>query len=156
MSRLAVWFATFFGVGRLPLAPGTWASAVALVLFWLLLPAPLIYGGILLALTLLGVPACTEAERVAGEQDPGSVVLDEVAGMGVAMLWLPGDPVEHRPYLALMAFILFRLFDIWKPWPVHRFQNLRGGWGIMADDLAAGVYANALVQLGAFVVRQIA
>ncbi len=153
MSRLATLLAVFFGVGRLPLAPGTWASGVALVLFWFLVPHPVLHGAILVLLMVVGVPACTEAERRVGERDPGSVVLDEVLGMGVALWMLP---LEHAPYMALVAFILFRLFDIWKPWPIQRLQDWKGGWGIMADDLLAGVYANLWVQAGAFMIHQIA
>jgi len=156
MRSFSTILATFFGVGRLPLAPGTWASAVALVLFWFVLPMPLLHAGLLLLLCIVGVPACTSAERAAGEHDPGWVVLDEVLGMGVALWALPLQPVEYRPYLVLMAFILFRLFDIWKPYPIRRLQDLKGGWGIMMDDLLAGIYANALIHLGSFIVRQIA
>jgi phosphatidylglycerophosphatase A len=150
---MQVLLATFFGVGRLPFAPGTWASAAALPIFWFLVPHPILHGAALVLVAALGVPVCTAAERLAGERDPGSVVLDEVAGMGTALLFLP---LEHAPYMALMAFILFRLFDIWKPWPIHRIQDWKGGWGIMADDLLAGVYANLCVQAAAFFVRQIA
>ncbi len=151
MNAFSVAWATFFGVGKLPLAPGTWASAVAVPLFWFLMPTPIFHALVLALLMGFGVPVCTRAEKVAGERDPGSVVLDEVLGMGVA-LWA----VPREPHFILMAFILFRLFDIWKPYPIRKLQDLPGGWGIMVDDLLAGIYANGLIKVGVFVVMQIA
>jgi phosphatidylglycerophosphatase A len=75
--------------------------------------------------------------------------------MGVALVFLPRFDPTMMPYFALMAFILFRLFDIWKPYPIRQIENLPGGWGIMTDDLVAGLYANFFLQVGAFVVRNI-
>lgn len=151
MRRAAGVLARFFGVGRLPWAPGTWASAAALPIFWFLLPQPFLHGLVLVVLTAVGIPACTEAEKEAGERDPNHVVLDEVAGMGTALLGVPQDP-----QMAVVAFLLFRLFDIWKPYPIRGLQDLPGGWGIMLDDLLAGAYACGCVHLAMFVMRQIA
>jgi len=136
--------ATFFGVGYLKPGPGTWAS-IAAVLLWLaegtfnhLAPRTELVGllfWIALA-TVLGVPAATIVERESGRHDPGFVVIDEVIGQWIALLF---SPVDWRH--GLIALILFRLFDITKPFPVRRLERLPGGWGIVFDDVAAGLYA---------------
>jgi phosphatidylglycerophosphatase A len=135
--------ATFFGIGRLKPGPGTSGSLAATAIWYFGLRAAhlsewtniaLTLAGAL-AVTLLGIPAATIVEREAGREDPGFVVIDEVAGQ---WLVLAASPVEVR--YALLAFVLFRLFDITKPWPARQLENLHGGTGIMLDDLAAGVY----------------
>jgi phosphatidylglycerophosphatase A len=127
-----------FGIGYLPFAPGTFASlAAALVYFFfpaiqnLQLLLPLIVLSI-----VFGVWSGGAMEEECG-QDPSSAVIDEVAGQWIALAALPG-----RPLVVLSAFILFRVFDILKPGPVDRVQRLPGGWGIMADDVLAGILAN--------------
>jgi phosphatidylglycerophosphatase A len=142
--------ATFFGVGRLKPGPGTWAS-VAAVLLWAiaaravalaphaLLAALLV--GIALALAA-GVPAATRAARASGIEDPGFVVIDEVAGQWIALLFCPADWAH-----ALIALVLFRLFDITKPFPVRQLEQLPEGWGIVFDDVAAGLYALGIASL---------
>jgi phosphatidylglycerophosphatase A len=143
-TKWAFAVATFFGAGRLWPAPGSWASAAAVLLWaalaWLAHPAPrtLLYAllaGIALAI-IFGIPAATRAEREGGRHDPGFVVIDEVAGQWTALLFAPAD---WR--YALMAFVLFRLIDVTKPFPVRRLERLPGGWGIVFDDVAAGLYA---------------
>jgi phosphatidylglycerophosphatase A len=136
--------ATFFGAGLLKPGPGTWGS-VAAVLLWaafaftlhpstLTLTLALTLG---IALTLVfGIPAATIVERQSGRHDPQFVVIDEVAGQWIALLFSPAD-WRH----ALIALVLFRLFDIVKPFPVRRLERLPGGWGIVFDDVAAGLYA---------------
>jgi phosphatidylglycerophosphatase A len=94
----------------------------------------------LLALAV-GVPAATIVERECGREDPGHVVIDEVCGQWIALVHARVD-MAH----VVAAFLLFRIFDIFKPWPVRRFENLPKGWGIMLDDVAAGVYALLLMQ----------
>jgi phosphatidylglycerophosphatase A len=145
-SKATGWMliATFFGMGYLKPGPGTWASMAAVLLWgamaWGLhptgsvLPATLLVG-ILLAVGF-GVPAATIAERESGRHDPGFVVIDEVAGQWIALLGCPGDWAH-----GLIALILFRLFDITKPFPVRRLERLPAGWGIVFDDVAAGLYA---------------
>ncbi|HTC22232.1 MAG TPA: phosphatidylglycerophosphatase A, partial [bacterium] len=128
--------ATFLGVGKLPLAPGTWASVVAALLFYPLIDHPVVQGCVLIAVFFVGVFACTQYAKNLGEVDPSSAVIDEVLGMGVAMLAIP-----KQWSFAVMALILFRVFDIWKPYPIRRIEKLPGGWGIMTDDLVAGIYA---------------
>ena len=142
--------AAFFGAGYGKPGPGTWGS-VAAVLLWgtfarLAHPAPrtlllVLLGGIVLAI-VLGVPAATVAERESGRPDPGFVVIDEVAGQWIALLCCPVD-IRH----ALIALVLFRLFDIVKPFPARQLERLPGGWGIVFDDVAAGLYALGVASL---------
>jgi phosphatidylglycerophosphatase A len=121
--------ATFFGAGLGKPGPGTWGS-VAAVLLWAALLA-----GIALSIAL-GVPAATIAARESGRHDPQFVVIDEVAGQWIALL---GSRPNWRH--ALIALILFRLFDITKPFPARQLESLPRGWGIVFDDVAAGLYA---------------
>ena len=143
-ARGAVALASFGYVGFFPFAPGTAGSAAALIVF---LPVRWM-GSLALELAVaalvavVGVWAATETEKVLGIEDPGPVVIDEVAGMLVSLVLLPTTwPV------ILAAFLAFRIFDIIKPWPCDRLERLHGGLGIMADDLAAGVYANLVVRI---------
>ncbi len=141
---------TFFGAGLLKPGPGTYGSIAALLLWYgaahLLHPSAraLMAGTAVAALvaTLTGIPAATIVARESGREDPGHVVIDEVAGQWIALISLPATP-----WFAVMALVLFRLFDIWKPWPVRRLERLPGGWGIMLDDVAAGVLALGVAYL---------
>jgi phosphatidylglycerophosphatase A len=143
-ERLATALASFGYVGFAPVAPGTVGSAAALVLFVPLrrAAAPGLELAAAVVLFLAGVWAARIAEASLGVEDPGPVVIDEVVGMLVSLLWVPASWAA-----CLAAFAAFRLFDIVKPWPANRLERLPGGWGIMADDLMAGVYANLAVQL---------
>lgn len=135
--------ATGLGVGYLPRMPGTWGSLLGLVLAGLL--ASLTWWQYGLVLGLLGAVAIAAAERYrrrVGTDDPQVVVIDEVVGC-VLVMW--GQPWTWAS--AVLGFAAFRLFDIWKPWPVRSLERLPGGIGIVADDLAAGVYAWGLVWL---------
>lgn len=138
--------ATCFGIGWLPLAPGTFASAAALPFGWLLVmfgwKAALI-GAI--AATALGVWACGAHARKVGLYDPSECVLDEVAGQWFALVPIAfmGRGGDWRPYG--MAFLLFRLFDILKPWPISAAERLPGGFGVMMDDVLAGIAAALLL-----------
>jgi phosphatidylglycerophosphatase A len=136
--------ATFFGAGRCKPGPGTWGSIAAVLLWaafaWLAHPSPLtllfaLLGGIAVTL-VFGVPAATIVERESGRHDPGFVVIDEVIGQWIALLACPADWRD-----GLICLVLFRLFDITKPFPVRRFERLPAGWGIVFDDVAAGLYA---------------
>jgi phosphatidylglycerophosphatase A len=136
--------ATFFGAGFGKPGPGTWGSVAAVMLWaaytWALHPAPYALLAALLigiALTLiLGVPAATIVARESGRKDPQFVVIDEVAGQWIALLFSPFD-LRH----ALIALVLFRLLDITKPFPARQLESLPEGWGIVFDDVAAGLYA---------------
>lgn len=142
--------ATFFGVGFMRPAPGTWGSAAGLLL-WLaaahwLHPSPLhlALGTAIAALIVLlvGIPASSIVAREAATEDPQFVVLDEVAGQWVALI-----AATVRPWEWLLAFLLFRVFDILKPSPAREFDRMHSGFGIMMDDIAAGVYALAILFL---------
>lgn len=145
LDRVALSIATLGPVGRLPLAPGTWGSAVALVAApWLFVPLPLVARLGLLALVLAaGAWAASRAERVLGAQDPGCVVVDELLGQWAAFapFHLTGWTAT-MPWELLALFGLFRLFDIVKPWPIRAVERrVPGGLGVMLDDLAAGLLA---------------
>jgi phosphatidylglycerophosphatase A len=140
--------ATFFGIGRLRPGPGTWGSLAA-VLIWLGVSrwiGPSWYVPVLALLAiiavLLGIPASTKVANAAGIKDPQSVVIDEVAGQWITLLFAP---VSWKTLLA--GFILFRGFDIVKPPPVRQLESLPGGAGIVLDDVAAGVFALIVMQL---------
>jgi phosphatidylglycerophosphatase A len=140
---------TFLGAGLLRPGPGTWGSAAA-ALLWLatgkslhLAPGPLAWLTLAAAAgaLVIGIPAATLVERESGREDPGHVVIDEVAGQWIAL-------IHSRVNLShlLAGFLFFRLFDIVKPWPARQLEGLPAGWGIMLDDVAAGVYALLLMQ----------
>lgn len=152
-TRKTAWawtVATFFGAGRLKPGPGTWGS-IAAVLLWaafalLARPAPATLLTALLAavaiVLILGVPAATTVARESGRKDPGLVVIDEVAGQWIALLFCPAD-WGH----AIVALVLFRIFDIFKPPPARQLERLPAGWGIVFDDVAAGLYALGVASL---------
>jgi phosphatidylglycerophosphatase A len=135
--------ASVFGAGYAPVASGTVGSFVTVVAIWLLPLTPLRIAVALVVVTLIGIWAGSRVERLLGKKDPGVIVIDEVAGMLLSVILLP----PTIPVL-VTAFLLFRLFDIWKPFPARESQALTGGMGVMVDDLVAGVYALVLV-LGA-------
>lgn len=136
--------ATFGGVGRLPRAPGTWGALIALPLGWALTAAggwPALAGAIAV-LCVAGIWASGRYARGIGSADPGSVVVDEVVGQWIVLI---GAPLHPLPYL--LAFLLFRTFDIAKPWPISWFdRHVGGGVGIMADDVVASVGALVVLQ----------
>ena len=132
--------ATCFYLGKLPFAPGSWGSLGALVL-WLLLPVNyLFHSAVILILFIIGVYASKRVAEDLNVHDPSEIVIDEVVGMGISLFMLP-----HSLGLYLLAFILFRFFDIFKPSFIYHIQNLPGGWGIMLDDVLAGLFTLALV-----------
>ena len=137
---VALSLATAFGVGYVPFAPGTFGSAVGLVI-WALLPASdLVQGAAILISLAVGVWSATAAERYFGGTDPGPVVIDEVMGM---LLTLFMHPVGWLG--AIGGFLLFRVFDVIKPYPANRLEQLPGGLGVMADDGMAAIYANLVL-----------
>ena len=139
---LALACATGFGAGYAPAAPGTFGSAVGLALWWLLPASPVVQIAAIVMLFGLGAWSGTIAERHFHTEDPGPVVIDEVMGMLITMFMMPVDWTA-----AIAGFLLFRLFDIVKPFPARRFEKLPGGTGIMADDAMAAVYANVALRL---------
>lgn len=140
VNRVALLIATVAGVGYAPVAPGTVASALTVVVLGLVAPPP---GPLLLfviVVIVVGTWAAHDAERSLGGKDPGAIVIDEVAGMALSVLTLPLTPL-----VLLAGFLLFRVFDIVKPYPANALQRLRGGVGVMLDDLVAGLYALVLL-----------
>ena len=139
-ARLARLIATAFGAGHSPIAPGTAGSAVALAILWLVPFSGLGLVVFFVAVTLVGTWAAHVTEAAVGSKDPGVIVIDEVAGMTLSVLTLP----LTAPVL-LAGFLLFRVFDVLKPFPAGRLQSLTGGVGVMIDDLVAGLYALAVL-----------
>ncbi len=163
MKRL---LCTSFGLGLLPKAPGTWGSLLPLFVVlgcghfgmaqgWLI--------GVLItlilitsAITIVLAPWYTDSF---GQKDPPQVVSDEVAGQSIALLgmaWLePSNHVSPTLWIALavFAFVLFRIFDIWKPWIIDKSQHLQAGWGVLMDDLLAGFFAGILVLITAILIN---
>jgi phosphatidylglycerophosphatase A len=185
--RLALAIATGFGLGYIPLAPGTWGSLLGLALAWALrnhravspflpprgllgiggleIDSSVVYSIVVaLGLAAVGAWASGRAEKHFGQRDPQKVVIDEVSGQMIALfgagwlLTLTDDSISHAsPLIVLVApnwkylllgLILFRVFDIWKPFPVRQAERLPGGWGIMADDWLAAGYAVLGLWLG--------
>ncbi len=137
------WLAVGFGVGYFPRAPGTAASVVGFLFFWpLRYMGPLFWWPVLAVLFGLGVYGAKRHEAAAGEKDPSCVVVDEIFGVLFTLVLAP-----HSTAMVWLGLGLFRLFDIAKPPPIRRLEALPGGWGIMLDDLAAAVYAVAILHL---------
>jgi len=135
------------GVGYLPLMPGTFGSVVGVAIFLLLVQRVnwLVVVFSILVITVSGIWAATRTEELSGRKDPGKVVVDEVAGQMIALLPLLVFAVT--PLAVMISFMLFRCFDIVKPYPAGRLEGLRGGFGIMCDDLVAGAYAAVIASV---------
>ena len=144
--------ATWFGSGLLPIAPGTWGSLAAFPFAYIISvnsgPYVLIIGTV--ALFFIGMQASNNVEKSTQKKDPGFIVVDEVVGQWIVLLPLPFlynlvDPDLFYWFfapIAAVAFLAFRIFDIWKPWPIKNVEeNVPGGLGIMLDDVVAGIYA---------------
>jgi len=132
-------------IGYIPFASGTFATAFTVLPYLLLRGNMLLYLAVTVFLFFAGVFASTEAEQLLGKKDPHKVVIDEFVGYLVTMAFIPFG----IPYI-IAGFFFFRLFDIWKPYPIRGLQALPGGWGIMIDDVLAGVYANVLLQIAVY------
>ena len=164
-DRLALVVATC-GVGYIPIAPGTWGAAIGVGLYLLLRAASIeLFAGVaargwnqppleafrqtlMLAVVICvgwgGTWAASRAEPLLGRKDPGPVVVDEVVGQLITFLFIP---LNVGWWAIVAGFLLFRLFDIWKPYPINRLEALESGTGIMADDVLAGAYAATLMSL---------
>ena len=145
MTRLAVFIATVGYCGYFPFAPGTVGSAAGLLFYALVWwsGSPVVEIGMIAVLFAAGVWAGTTAERYFGGVDPGPIVVDEVVGMLITLAFIPGLGWSGL----LTGFVLFRIFDVIKPYPAGRFEQLHGGLGVMADDAMAAVYANVTLRL---------
>lgn len=146
IDRLSIILGTGLGIGFAPFAPGTFGSLLGPPLVWGVRQAALPMGvvlGIAVVFIAIGIPICTAASAALGKHDPGQVVYDEIAAFWIVFLphIVLGRPIGWLAVIGGFAF--FRVFDIAKPWPVSRLEKLPDGLGIMADDLAAGVFAAA-------------
>ncbi len=147
MSRLALFVSTVAYVGFFPIAPGTAGSLAALVPYaavvWM--GMPVVEALLIVAVLLVGVWAATRSEALLGGKDPGPVVIDEVLGMLVTLAFLPLSAAG-----IVLGFVLFRIYDVIKPYPAGRLEHAPGGWGVMLDDLMAGLYAHVTLRLVAW------
>jgi len=139
--------ATLFHIGRSPIAPGTAGSLVTAVLVYFIRPywaAPIyIQLGVIALVFLIGIPAASYAEKHFNKKDPGQCVIDEVAGQMITLLMVP-----HTLFYYAAAFLAFRIFDILKPYPIRKLEQLPAGLGIMVDDVGAGLYGLIGMQIG--------
>jgi phosphatidylglycerophosphatase A len=135
------WLAFGFGTGLMPFAPGTWGSLPGIVLWWFLPKDPMLQAGVALVGFLIGIWICGVSAKRLGVHDHGGIVWDEIIGMFITLMVVPPEPV----WIAL-AFLAFRVADIWKPWPIRDLDHrMRGGLGIMLDDVVAALYAALLL-----------
>ncbi|MDC0335383.1 phosphatidylglycerophosphatase A [Pseudodesulfovibrio sp.] len=149
IDTFATALATLGPIGHFPKAPGTWGSLASIVAApWLFLPFPL-WGRvcILIGILIVGTWACSRAEIVMGKKDPGCVIIDELFGQWLTLLFFSGLPI----LFLVFGFVLFRIFDIFKPWPVQWAETaFPGGLGVMIDDGVAGLYALGFLHLLAY------
>jgi len=147
-QNLSKFIATFGYVGLFPIAPGTVGSIAGLAVLWMISFAPPTYYQIILQLLFLivfipiGVIASSAYEKKIGKIDPKEVVVDEVVGIVITLFALPFTWIN-----VIAGFILFRFFDIIKPFPIGKLQNIKGGWGVMADDIAAGIVSAIILHI---------
>lgn len=137
--------ATFFGAGDLPFCPGTWGSLGGFFLFVALTRWPVLQVMVLLCALFAGRVSAARVAAHMRESDPPRVVIDEVAGIFMALVFLPFDPL-----VMALGFVIFRAFDIFKVPPAKTLERIPNGWGIMLDDLLCGFYTNVLLQIALF------
>ena len=143
MTVLAKIAGTFFGLGYFPAAPGTAATIAGIGVVFLLKEAGWLYYAVAVAaLFAIGVAAASHLEKKLGEKDPGIVVIDEVVGVMIALAGLPFSWPA-----VISGFFLFRAFDMFKIYPINKFEALPGGWGVMLDDVMAGLYTNIVLSI---------
>ncbi len=144
LNIIANWFSTVLKIGYLPIAPGTWGSLAALLIWFVIIGhiSSITLIVLIIIIFILGVSTSSVTERALAKKDPSVIVIDEWVGQWIALLFLP-----KSLFWGLVAFALFRLFDIWKPNPIKTLDNMPSGWGIMLDDVLAGIYALLGVQL---------
>lgn len=165
VDAVAVFIATGFGVGFIPLGPGTWGSLVGLLIAYGLiavfsLDVVLLQNALIIAciaLAAIGIWSSTRAETSFDRKDAGQIVIDEVCGQVISFVFIAPYLVRLGPqwrWWMIPGFLLFRAFDIFKPYPINKLQDLRGGFGVMMDDIVAGIYAAVLMSLAlVFVAR---
>ncbi len=146
-NRVSLLIASFFHIGFIPGAPGPYASITTTLIFFAVFffshrILPGLHVSAVCLVTLIGILTSSEVSRSSGIEDPSFVVIDEVAGQLLTFLFLPVNPLN-----LIAGTVAFRVFDMWKPFPIRRLESLGAGVGIMADDLLAGVYGNLILQL---------
>jgi phosphatidylglycerophosphatase A len=161
MNGLILWLAQGFGIGRIPFAPGTFGSVVGLLWFYILLlpKSPFVFLLGIFASIFVSVWLCGAGEKILNQSDPGSIVMDEIIAIPICFgswlailffqkgIWPAPEFFSSGKniWMTVGVFILFRLFDIAKPWPVKQSQILPGGWGVTIDDVLAAIYVNIVV-----------
>lgn len=149
VDRLTLWITTFAGSGLLPKMPGTYGSFLAAIVVFplaLLLPFNLL-ALFSLAVFFIAIPFVNKAMIQSQTEDPGWIVIDEVAGQWLTFAFIPLPLISDHPWLLLIGFILFRFFDILKPLGIHRLERLPKAWGVMADDMLGGLYAAIILTI---------
>ncbi len=141
MDRLIKLISTFFYLGEVPFAPGTVGSLAGVLLFLAAADHMWVYAALFTLIACAGFLVAGRAEKIFGKKDPHEIVIDEVAGVAIVFFMIPPHWVN-----IIIGFILYRALDIFKPFPIRRLEGLKGGFGIMADDLACGIYANLILQ----------
>ena len=142
--KISEWIATCFKVGYLPLAPGTWGSIFAILVWWVLLKDLdlLIFGIVIILFFFIGIIVSNIIIDQNGDNDPSHIIIDELVGQWLALWMLPDGS-----FYIIIVFILFRFFDIIKPWPIRFMEQLPKGLGVMCDDLTAGLITLILIQI---------
>jgi phosphatidylglycerophosphatase A len=143
MRRFLLLFATGFGVGFSPIAPGTLGTLIAIPIYFFLsaIPFPL-YELTLITFFFLSSWISERAQPFLRKKDDPRIVIDEIMGFFITMLWVP-----RTTFFIFVGFILFRFFDILKPPPIRRLERIKGGYGVVLDDVLAGIYANVVLQI---------
>ena len=149
-DKLVLFIAQGAFSGRMPIAPGTAGTVVGVLLYLLVIDlSPLWYGAACVGVTVLGTWAAGYADCILGTKDSPSIVIDEIAGFLIAVFLVP-----FAWGYVVAGFILFRFFDILKPWPLKRLQDVPGGPGVMLDDIGAAVYTNVILQAAGLILHQ--
>ncbi|HSB04516.1 MAG TPA: phosphatidylglycerophosphatase A [Thermodesulfobacteriota bacterium] len=149
LNRFFILIATGLGAGFSPIVPGTMGTLVAIPFYYFVssIPPP-VYELTLLAFFFFSSWISNQAERYWGKKDDRRIVIDEIMGFLVTMLWIPRSPL-----FMVVGFILFRFFDILKPFPIRRLERVRSGYGVVLDDVLAGIYSNIALHLVMAVLR---
>lgn len=146
-DKLSALVTTFFGSGTLPKMPGTYGSLAAAIIAYPIafLKIDFLLAALSVLVFFLSIPFVSKAMRDSNTEDPGWIVIDEVAGQWLALAFVPAEWILTHPWSIFLAFALFRFFDILKPLGIKRLEKLPGAWGVMADDILGGFYAGILV-----------
>ena len=142
--KISEWIATCFKVGYLPFAPGTWGSVFSILLWWVILKDlnTYIFGAIIIIFLLIGIVVSNIIIDQSGDHDPSYIIIDELVGQWLALFLIPDGFFNIA-----ISYILFRFFDIIKPWPIRLIEKLPKGLGVMSDDLTAGLITLVLIQV---------